>query len=69
MIREEGQGNGSSMNKIAREVRRLEKHYFDKFKIQGDHIKFLNNELNRIKDLTKKFLTPEQLLQVEVMQP
>ena len=46
------------------QVKRLEKVYSDRFKVQIDQINFLSTELQRVKDLVKKFLTPDQLGQL-----
>lgn len=48
-------------------MKKLEKHYFDKFKYQNQHIQFLTKEFIRVKELAKKFLTPEQMLQIDVI--
>lgn len=53
--------------KVTKDIKKLERHYYDKFKYQNDKIKFLSAELFRIKDLAKKFLTPEQMLYIDVM--
>ena len=38
--------------------------YADRFKEQYEQINFLQNELTRVKDLVRKFLTPDQLGQI-----
>jgi hypothetical protein len=46
------------------QVKRLEKVYSDRFKVQLDQINFLSTELQRVKGLAKKFLTPDQIGQL-----
>jgi hypothetical protein len=48
------------------QVKRLEKVYADRFKVQLDQINFLSTELQRVKSLVKKFLTPDQLGQLNL---
>lgn len=49
-----------------RDIKRLEKSYNDKFKAQSEVIIKLQGEILRIKDLVKKFLTPEQMKQISL---
>jgi hypothetical protein len=46
------------------QIKRLEKVYADRFKAQLDKINSLQSELFRVKDLVRKFLTPDQLGQM-----
>ncbi len=65
MISGDKPGNGI---KITREMKKLEKHYFEKYMLQNQQIKYLTKEFIRIKELAKKFLTPEQMMQIDVME-
>ena len=56
MISGDKPGNGI---KITREMKKLEKNYFEKYMLQNQQIKYLTKEFIRIKELAKKFLTPE----------
>jgi hypothetical protein len=56
MISGDKPGNGI---KITREMKKLEKDYFEKYMLQNQQIKYLTKEFIRVKELAKKFLTPE----------
>ena len=48
------------------QIKRLENVYADRYRVQLDQINFLSTELQRVKSLVKKFLSPDQLGQLNL---
>lgn len=57
-------GISSLRESQTRDFKRLEKTYNDRLKLQREDIIRLQKEIQHMRDLVKKFLTPEQMKQL-----